>query len=87
MNANAFVTVGVPVRNEAGLIADLLRGLLSHPLCVGKALHRYPEFKAYVEGAQFPEIGRWVFGRICMWERSFDSGAWDSQAKMAAISR
>jgi glycosyltransferase involved in cell wall biosynthesis len=41
---------------------------MSHPFGVGNALHRYPEFEGYVEGAQFPAIRRWVFDRIGMFD-------------------
>jgi glycosyltransferase involved in cell wall biosynthesis len=41
---------------------------MSHPLGVGNARHRYPEFEGYVEGAQFPAIRRWVFDRIGMFD-------------------
>ena len=37
---------------------------MSHPLGVGNALHRYPDYEGYTEGAQFPAIRRWVFDRI-----------------------
>jgi len=37
---------------------------MSHPLGVGNALHRYPDYEGYVEGAQFPAFRRWVFDRI-----------------------
>ena len=41
---------------------------MSHPLGVGNALHRYPDYEGYVEGAQFPAIRRWVFDRIGMFD-------------------
>jgi succinoglycan biosynthesis protein ExoA len=37
---------------------------MSHPLGVGNAMHRYPEYEGYTESAQFPAIRRWVFDRI-----------------------
>jgi hypothetical protein len=37
---------------------------MAHPLGVGNAVHRYPNYEGYVEGAQFPAIRRWVFDRI-----------------------
>ena len=41
---------------------------MSHPLGVGNARHRYPDFEGYVEGAQFPAIRRWAFDRIGMFD-------------------
>jgi hypothetical protein len=37
---------------------------MSHPLGVGNAMHRYPDYEGYTEGAQFPALRRWVFDRI-----------------------
>jgi glycosyltransferase involved in cell wall biosynthesis len=37
---------------------------MSHPLGIGNALHRYPGYEGYAEGAQFPALRREVFDRI-----------------------
>ncbi|MEX0641417.1 MAG: glycosyltransferase family 2 protein [Pirellulales bacterium] len=37
---------------------------MSHPLGVGLAKHRLPDFEGYVEGAQFPTFRKWIFDRI-----------------------
>jgi GT2 family glycosyltransferase len=41
---------------------------MSHPLGVGNAVHRYPEYEGYVESAQFPAIRRWVFDRVGLFD-------------------
>src|SRR4029077_19603285 len=41
---------------------------MSHPLGVGNARHRYPDFEGYVESAQFPAIRRWAFDRVGMFD-------------------
>jgi glycosyltransferase involved in cell wall biosynthesis len=57
--------VGGPIRHTATSTFGEAVGLaMSHPLGVGNALHRYPEFEGYAESAQFPAIRRWVFDRI-----------------------
>ena len=37
---------------------------MSHPLGVGMATHRFPNFEGYVDTVQFPAFRRWVFERI-----------------------
>jgi GT2 family glycosyltransferase len=37
---------------------------MSHPLGVGLATHRFPNYEGYVEGAQFPTFRKWIFERI-----------------------
>jgi succinoglycan biosynthesis protein ExoA len=58
-------SVGGPIRHAATTTFGKAVGIaMSHPLGVGNALHRYPEYEGYTEGAQFPAIRRWVFDRI-----------------------
>jgi succinoglycan biosynthesis protein ExoA len=58
-------SVGGPIRHAAtGTFGKAVAIAMSHPLGVGNALHRYPDYEGYTEGAQFPAIRRWVFDRI-----------------------
>ncbi len=43
---------------------------MSHPLGVGLATHRFPNYEGYVEGAHFPTFRKWIFDRI----GNFDEG-------------
>jgi glycosyltransferase involved in cell wall biosynthesis len=62
-------SVGGPIRHAATTtLGKAVSVAMSHPLGVGNALHRYPDFEGYVEGAQFPAIRRWVFDRIGMFD-------------------
>jgi len=58
-------SVGGPIRHAATTtFGKAIAVAMSHPLGVGNALHRYPDYEGYVEGAQFPAFRRWVFDRI-----------------------
>src|SRR4051812_25061666 len=58
-------SVGGPIRHiGTGPFGTAAAVAMSRPLGVGNALHRYPDYEGYVEGAQFPAIRRWVFDRI-----------------------
>jgi succinoglycan biosynthesis protein ExoA len=58
-------SVGGPIRHAARTtFGKAVAIAMSHPLGVGNALHRYPDYEGYTEGAQFPAIRRWVFERI-----------------------
>ena len=62
-------SVGGPIRHAATTtLGKAVAVAMSHPLGVGNARHRYPDFEGYVEGAQFPAIRRWVFDRIGMFD-------------------
>jgi succinoglycan biosynthesis protein ExoA len=62
-------SVGGPIRHAAtGTFGRAVGVAMSHRVGVGNALHRYPEYEGYVEGAQFPAIRRWVFDRIGMFD-------------------
>lgn len=57
--------VGGPIRHAAATTFGKAVAVgMSHPVGVGNARHRYPDYEGYVEGAQFPAIRRWVFDRI-----------------------
>jgi succinoglycan biosynthesis protein ExoA len=61
--------VGGPIRHAATTTLGKAAAVaMSHPLGVGNARHRYPEFEGYVESAQFPAIRRWVFDRVGMFD-------------------
>jgi GT2 family glycosyltransferase len=62
-------SVGGPIRHVASTtFGRAVAVAMSHPLGVGNARHRYPEYEGYVEGAQFPAIRRSVFDRIGMFD-------------------
>ena len=62
-------SVGGPIRHAATTTFGKAVGVaMSHPLGVGNARHRYPDYEGYIEGAQFPAIRRWVFDRIGMFD-------------------
>jgi glycosyltransferase involved in cell wall biosynthesis len=62
-------SVGGPIRHAATTtFGKAVAVAMSHPLGVGNALHRYPEFEGYVESAQFPAVRRWVFDRVGMFD-------------------
>jgi GT2 family glycosyltransferase len=64
-------SVGGPIRHAATTtFGKAVAIAMSHPLGVGNALHRYPEYEGYAEGAQFPAIRRWVFDRIGPFDES-----------------
>jgi len=57
--------VGGPIvhagRNRFSKAAALV---MSSPFGVGPANHRFADYEGYAEGAAFPAIRRWVFGRV-----------------------
>jgi GT2 family glycosyltransferase len=62
-------SVGGPIRHAASTtFGKAVAIAMSHPLGVGDALHRYPKYEGYVEGAQFPAIRRSVFDRIGLFD-------------------
>jgi glycosyltransferase involved in cell wall biosynthesis len=62
-------SVGGPIRHAASsTLGKSVAVAMSHPLGVGNALHRYPEFEGYAESVQFPALRRWVFDRIGMFD-------------------
>jgi len=62
-------SVGGPIRHVGTTtLGKAVAVGMSHPLGVGNALHRYPEFEGYAEGAAFPAFRRWVFDRIGMFD-------------------
>ena len=61
--------VGGPIQHVATTtLGKAVAVAMSHPLGVGNARHRYPDFEGYVESAQFPAIRRWVFDRVGMFD-------------------
>lgn len=58
-------SVGGPIRHSAKTtFGKAIAAAMSHPLGVGNALHRYPDYCGYCEGTAFPAIRRWVFDRV-----------------------
>src|SRR5262249_40396084 len=48
-------SVGGPIRNAARTTFGKAAGIaMSHPLGVGNALHRFPDYEGYAEGTAFP---------------------------------
>lgn len=61
--------VGGPIQHAAVTrFGKAVAVAMSHPVGVGDARHRYPEYEGYVESAQFPAIRRWAFDRIGMFD-------------------
>jgi glycosyltransferase involved in cell wall biosynthesis len=61
--------VGGPIRHKGTTaLGRAIARAMSHPLGVGNAVHRYPEYEGYVESAQFPAIRRWVFDRVGLFD-------------------
>jgi GT2 family glycosyltransferase len=62
-------SVGGPIRHIGRTtFGDAAALAMSHPLGVGNALHRYPDYEGYAEGTAFPAIRRWVFDRIGLFD-------------------
>jgi succinoglycan biosynthesis protein ExoA len=57
--------VGGPIQHVGTTpLGQAVAVAMSHPLGVGNARHRYPDFEGYVESAQFPAFRREVFDRV-----------------------
>jgi GT2 family glycosyltransferase len=52
------------VHAGTGAFGEAVAIAMSHPLGVGMATHRFPNFEGYVETVQFPAFRRWVFERV-----------------------
>jgi glycosyltransferase involved in cell wall biosynthesis len=62
-------SVGGPIRHAARTtFGKAVAAAMSHPLGVGNALHRYPDYEGYAEGAQFPAFRRSVFDRVGLFD-------------------
>lgn len=63
--------VGGPIVHEGGsAFGQAVALAMAHPLGVGNALHRYPDYEGYAEGACFPMFRRGVFQRIGMYDET-----------------
>jgi succinoglycan biosynthesis protein ExoA len=60
----AWIVGGPIVHDGRGPFGQAAAIAMSHPLGVGLARHRFPNFEGYVETVQFPAFRRWVFDRI-----------------------
>jgi succinoglycan biosynthesis protein ExoA len=62
-------TVGGPIRNRARTpFGKAVAVAMSHPLGVGNAFHRFPDYEGYSDSTAFPAIRRWVFDRIGLFD-------------------
>jgi succinoglycan biosynthesis protein ExoA len=62
-------SVGGPIRHAGKTTFGKAAAVaMSHPLGVGNALHRYPDYEGYGEGTAFPAIRRSVFGQIGLFD-------------------
>jgi succinoglycan biosynthesis protein ExoA len=62
-------SVGGPIRHAATTrFGEAVSMAMSHPVGVGNALHRYPDYEGYAESVQFPAIRRFVFDRIGLFD-------------------
>lgn len=63
--------VGGPLVHDAKTPMGKAIGLaMSHPMGVGNAHHRNPNFEGFGEGTNFPAMYRWVFDRIGVYDES-----------------
>ncbi|HTU24595.1 MAG TPA: glycosyltransferase family 2 protein [Pirellulales bacterium] len=60
----AWCTGGPIVHAGTNRFGEAVAVAMSHPLGVGLATHRFPNYEGYAEGAQFPTFRRWIFDRI-----------------------
>jgi glycosyltransferase involved in cell wall biosynthesis len=62
-------SVGGPIRHAATTdFGKAVAVAMSHPLGVGNALHRYPDYEGYAEGTAFAAFRRWVFDEIGLFD-------------------
>src|SRR5262245_13608248 len=62
-------TVGGPIRHAAtSTFGHAVAVAMSHPLGVGNAAHRYPDYEGYVDSAQFPAFRRSVFEQVGLFD-------------------
>ena len=67
----AWVVGGPIVHVGTTLFGDAAAIAMSHPLGVGMAKHRFPNFEGYVDTVQFPAFRRWVFDRIGLFDTTW----------------
>jgi glycosyltransferase involved in cell wall biosynthesis len=61
--------VGGPIRNSARTpFGKAAAVAMSHPLGVGNAFHRFPDYEGYSDSTAFPAIRRWVFDRVGLFD-------------------
>jgi succinoglycan biosynthesis protein ExoA len=60
----AWIVGGPIVHLGSGVFGQAAAIAMSHPLGVGPATHRFPNYEGYVETVQFPAFRRYVFERI-----------------------
>jgi succinoglycan biosynthesis protein ExoA len=64
----AWIVGGPIVHAGTGLFGEAVAIAMSHPLGVGMASHRFPNYEGYVDTVQFPAFRRWVFDRIGLFD-------------------
>lgn len=63
--------VGGPIAHEGkSAFGQAVALAMAHPLGVGNALHRYPDYEGYAEGACFPMFRRRVFERVGLYDET-----------------
>ena len=60
----AIISVGKSVFGRATAAA------MAHPLGVGNAKHRFPEYEGYAEGACFPVFRREIFEKVGLFDEN-----------------
>jgi GT2 family glycosyltransferase len=60
----AWIVGGPIVHKGTSPFGEAAAIAMSHPLGVGMARHRFPDFEGYVDTVTFPAFRRWVFERI-----------------------
>ena len=60
----AWSSGGPIVHAGTNTFGEAVAVAMSHPLGVGLATHRFPNYEGYVEGAHFPTFRKWIFERI-----------------------
>jgi GT2 family glycosyltransferase len=65
------VCVGGPIESQGrSRFGRAVAVAMSHPVGVGNARHRFPDFEGYAEGACFPVFRREVFGQVGLFDES-----------------
>lgn len=63
--------VGGPIISKGrGLFGRAVAAVMAHPVGIGNAKHRYPNYEGYAEGACFPMFRKAVFDKIGMYDPS-----------------
>jgi succinoglycan biosynthesis protein ExoA len=66
----AWIVGGPMIHSGTGPFGQAAAIAMSHPLGVGVASHRFPNYEGYVDTVQFPTFRRWLFDRIGLFDTS-----------------